>query len=147
MSTAAMKAAVASELKADNAVSTRVGSRIYLGAAVQNPTYPYIVIRQTFLDHVGHMTGSSKVARALLDISAWHDSNPLTPDLVLEDVRQALDHKEHATIGNSPNTQAIRAVFMENQVDDYVPPIAGGEGGLYGSRATVTIWFDEAVTN
>lgn len=135
--------AVVSHLKDDFALSQRVGSRIYRSAAKRNAPLPYIIVQRIGSDHVRHMGAAAGLASQTVQVTCWAD-NPDVADALAEDVRDSLDHRNHEDIGTQPNVVALKAAFLDSEIDTLLPADPVGES-IFGVIMTWTIWHAESV--
>lgn len=138
-----IKAAVASHLKADTAVSALVGERVYRADAPPNPSWPYITIKTVGKEVVRHATATSGLARAAMEIACWDDSED-GADTLANTVREAMDHF-YGTMGTTPNTETVRGAFLDTQLDDLAAPNDASDLPTYAVRQTWTIWHKESI--
>lgn len=122
MSTSTMLIAqewIVTTLKADANISAAVGNRVYVTENLpQNPTYPYIEVRQFLFDDVGSIGGYINLWRPqfiVVAVTRGHDYGPL--ESIADDIRTALHRKRGATTSRGTMHGAL-------QIAPHKPPPA-----------------------
>ena len=134
---------VVSHLLGDTKVRGRVGQKVYRAVAARKAELPYIVVQKIGARRVRHMAAVAGLVAMSLQVACWADAVSGSDELA-DFVRRSLDHRNHEDIGSQPNVVALKAAFLESEIEDVVPAAVGG-GSIFGTIMTWTIWHTETV--
>ena len=134
---------VVSHLVHDVKVGGRVGRKVYRSVAARKAELPYIVVQKIGARRVRHMTAAAGLVAMSLQVACWADTVTGADELA-DFVRRSLDHRNHEDVGQQPDVVALKAAFLESEIEDVVPAAVGG-GSIFGTIMTWTIWHTETV--
>lgn len=118
---------------------------IYPDTAPQSTRPPYAVYWQVSGPRVRHFEGAAGVSHPRVQIDCY-GSTKAQSKAIARAIRDAIDLTGSYTMGDS-TIGNVRVQFVEvGEIDEYDPPISGGEYGFFCTSLDVVIWFEETIT-
>ena len=113
------------------------------GALPKKPPFHYITYQRVSNDHARHMTGGSGITRSRWQIDCWA-RYASEADQLSEAVRKSLDNLD-GELGDADNQIKVNS-FLEDDAEDFVPPIDASQVGRARVRMDFMLWSPESVT-
>jgi hypothetical protein len=131
-----MKPALYTALTQHAALVALVSTRIYPEAVPPSATSPYVVyyVISNMPSQSMSATGDPWLARVQIDAVA---ESSATRDSVGDAVVAALNGKHHLVT----TTKQLRSIRLEDQADEYEPPVSGERLGKFKRRMEFTVWY------
>ncbi len=136
-----LKGAIYEELTGDAGVSAIVGTKVFMGAAEQDPARPYVVFSQISSVHENHLTAAAPLARTVIQVDCY-ETKPGLVDTLAAAVIAAL-RRFNGTMGTGAATATVRDVYIDDDRDTYDPPKVDEELGTFGRQIDFGIWHTE----
>lgn len=106
-----------------------IGDRFYPQRAPQNAPRPYAVFRRISGSPERHMRGAAAIAHARIQVGIYAETYALAK-AIADAVRVSLDgFKGEVAVGAGPFY--IRHLSLQNDVDDFIEPQDGSDGGIH----------------
>ena len=115
-----------------------------MAALPKKPPFHYITFQRVSSNHVRHMTGGSGLTASRWQIDCWA-RYASEADQMSDAVRRSMDNLR-GDFGDADNLINIQACFLEDDAEDFVPPIDGSQVGRARVRMDFMIWHPETVT-
>ena len=115
-----------------------------MGAFPNRVPFHYITFQRVSSTHVRHLTGGSGLASSRWQIDCWA-RYAADADKLADAVRKSLDNLT-GTIGGAGIQTSLKASFLEDDVEDFVPPIDASQVGRARVRMDFMLWHPESVT-
>lgn len=136
-----LKGAVYEELVGDAGVTAIVGTDVFMGAAEQDQTPPYIVFNQIGKVPENHLTGTSPLARTVIQVNCY-ETKPGLLDTLAAAVIAAM-RRFSGTMGTGAATATVRDVLIDDDRDTYDPPKHDEALGTFGRQIDLGIRHTE----
>ncbi len=115
-----------------------------MSAMPKKPPFHYITFTRVNSTHVRHLTGGSGLASSRWQIDCWARYSSDAAALS-EAVRKSLDNLT-GNIGEAGHQVNLNASFLEDDAEDFVPPIDASQVGRARVRMDFMLWHPESVT-
>ena len=115
-----------------------------MGALPKKPLFHYITFQRVSSNHVRHLVGGSGLTASRWQIDCWA-RYASEADQLSDAVRRSMDNLR-GDFGDADNLININASFLEDDSEDFVPPIDGSQVGRARVRMDFMIWHPETVT-
>jgi len=136
-----VETAMAVEMKATAAITTKTSTRIYVSLARQGATLPRIVLHLVSAQHTHHLNGGSGLAEGTIAVECFDDNAIDATDLG-NDVRTAFDNFV-GDMGSGGNLVACKSCHLGSESSAYVEPTDGSEVGTHVFRQFWSVWYSE----
>lgn len=132
-------AAIREYLSRQEPVSSLVGTRIFGDQAEQGASSPYIVYTMPASNEPGHLTGTSGLARATVQINCWSRKKPES-ERIRDEVRNVLQTFQGKVVGKDGSV-SIRSCRIGNAADGFVPDQEGSATGDFSAGLSLNVWY------
>ncbi len=126
----------------DATVAALVGTKIRAQKASQRDSRPYMVYYVVSGVRSGHLTGSSLVNRAMVQINGYADTEQESADMV-DAVRKELDGRIRTTVTLGGDSLVV-SIFLKDERDRLVQSLDGSDDGIYGFQLDFLVLHQEA---
>ena len=115
-----------------------------MAALPKKPPFHYITFQRVSSNHVRHLRGGSGLVASRWQIDCWA-RYAADVDRMSDAVRRSMDNLS-GDFGDADNLINIQACFLEDDAEDFVPPIDGSQVGRARVRMDFMLWHPETVT-
>lgn len=137
--------AVRRRLVSEALLTALVGTRVFLNAAAQDATLPYIVMNRLSGDHRHHLLGPLGVVTARIQIDIYA-ATYVSAQAVEAIARPLLDGLIGTTIGSAPNEVFVQSSVMQDDQDLWERPSDGSEKGKHRRRMVFNVTHNQATS-
>jgi hypothetical protein len=130
-----MAAGIFKYLTSKSQITKLVSKRIFPDHAPSSARLPYITYRKLNSPGIHNMGGASALGQPTYEFTCQAEKF----DQALE-IREALRNVLQGFSGKM-GTENVRAVFLEDDSDDYARPDDASQNGTQNARADYTFWF------
>ena len=115
-----------------------------MGAVPKQPPFRFVTYQRISNVHVRHMTAGAGLAapRYQVDVFARYAAEA---DAIAEAIRKSLDNLR-GDFGDPGYETTLRASFLDNDDEEFVPPIDNSQVGRARVRMDFILWHNETVT-
>lgn len=132
-----MKSGLVSLLANEASINSIVASRVYVGNAPQNATFPYVLLTQMDSNEMNSLDATTSTLRAVtFDIDCKAHTSIAAANLG-DTIRAFLDDYT-----GTAGSETIRAVVLNSENDSYEPPADGSAVGVYVVTLDVDVFYN-----
>jgi hypothetical protein len=115
-----------------------------MGALPRQPPSRYVTYQRISGVHPRHLTAGTglKSARWQVDVYANYAADA---DAISEAIRESMDNVR-GTIGAAGQTEFVNGTFLEDDAEEFVPPIDASQTGRARVRMDFILWHPETIT-
>ena len=115
-----------------------------MGALPKKPPFHYVTFQRISSTHQRHMLGGSGLVASRWQIDCWA-RYASEADQLYDAVRKSMDNLT-GDFGVAGSLTKIQACFLEDDSEDFVPPIDASQTGRARVRMDFMFWAPETVT-
>ncbi len=143
--TATINTAIFSHLTSVGSITELVGDRVYpTGVSPAVVIKPYITYQKISNVHERHLRGGSGITTVRIQINCWAEKSS-EADQLFDRVREAMDNFT-GLMGQGSGALPVRATFLEDDADAFVPPTDRTNRGVFGVQMDFLIVYKESLT-
>ena len=115
-----------------------------LAAVPKKPPQRFVTYQRVSSTHIRHLRGGSGLVSSRWQVDCWA-RYASDADRLYDAIRRSLDNRT-GDFGDADNPITLNASFLEDDAEDFVPPIDASQQGRARVRMDFIIWHPESVT-